>query len=115
MRDAAVILLIAGTCCQAADVAVLTDGDRLTGTIQKMEKGKLFFLSKYSKAPLQIDWTLVSSLTSESEIKMTLQDGKQETGKILASGAVTAFQPSTIVALEPKADEEVEDTPGWLR
>jgi len=115
MRDAAVILLIAGTCCQAADVAVLADGDRLTGTIQKMEKGKLFLLSKYSKAPLQIDWTLVSSLTSESEIKITRQDGKQETGKLLASGAVTAFQPSTIVALEPKADEDVEDTSSWLR
>ena len=83
------ILLILTTCSfgslQAADVVVLTNGDRLTGTVQKLEKGKLVFKSKHSETPLQIDWTLVSGLTTELEIKVTRQDGTEETGRLLAS------------------------------
>ena len=45
------ILLIAGTVSvQAADVALLSDGDRITGTIQKVENGKLLIGSDIQKA-----------------------------------------------------------------
>ncbi len=120
--------MIAVTCCPgwlpAADVVVLTDGDRLTGTVQKLEKGKLFFKIKHSETPLQIDWTLVSGVTTESELKMTQRDGTQETGTLLtsaaglsfvAAGAVTAIRPSAVVSLEPKAQEQPKKPSGWFR
>jgi hypothetical protein len=109
---------------QAADVVVLTDGDRLTGTVQKLEEGKLFFKSKHSETPLQIYWTLVSGLTTELEITMTRRGGTEETGKLLgspgglaflASGSVTNIHPSSVVALEAKADRRAQSTSSWFR
>ena len=119
------ILMIAVTCwLPAADVVVLTDGDRLTGTVQKLEKGKLYFRTKHSETPLQIDWAMVSGLTTDLEMTMTRQDGTRETGRLfnsasglsfVASRGVNALRPSTVVALEPKTEELTEEPSGWVR
>jgi hypothetical protein len=104
-----------------ADVVVLSDGDRFTGTVQKLEDGKLFFESRHSDSPLQIDWKLVASLTTETEVILRRQDGTEHTGRLRASSAglafhtsetVTDIQPSTITALKPKAAEQ---NTGWFQ
>ncbi len=109
---------------RAADVVILTDGDRFTGTIQKLENGKLTLKSKYSETPLQIDWPLVSGITTEAEVKLTMQDGKVETGRFLASstglnfvssGSTTAISAENVTALELKSVEVAEHASSWVR
>jgi hypothetical protein len=127
MPRATILLLFVLTwtrCLYAADVVTLSDGDRLTGTVQKMEDGKLFFKSKHSETALQIDWNLVSGLTTESEVRITLRDGTRGAGRLLAAaGGMTLFasatpttiQPSIITGLEPKAAQVAEAPAGWFR
>ena len=111
-------------CLPAADVVILTDGDRFTGTIQKLEKGQLTLKSKYSESPLKIDWPLVSGITTESDVNVTLQDGQVSTGRFAASstglnfvssGSTTAISPASVTALELKPEGSAESASNWLR
>jgi len=115
-RLATVLVLFAGcslTGLQAADVAVLTNGDRLTGTVQKLEAGMLHLKSKYSESPLEIDWTLVASLATESELTVKLSDGSGHTGKLVV-GHASPIQPNAIVAIAPKTSDATQEPSSWL-
>ncbi|MFN0104803.1 MAG: hypothetical protein ACKV2U_22305 [Bryobacteraceae bacterium] len=103
-------------CCAgwlpAADVAFLRDGDRLTGTIQKLECGTLHFRSRFGDGVLKIDWALVASLATDSDFKVTLRDGSR------AGGRVTGLALAQIAALEPVAKPKAgepppEESAGW--
>lgn len=95
MRTAFLVAISIGPVAslRAADLVVLTDGDRLTGTVQKLEQGKLTLKTNHSETPLQIDWALVADVQTES----------QETRKMLDSTC----------SLVPA--EESESAGGWLR
>jgi len=110
VRSCAVLLFLSPLL--PADIAILTDGDRITGTVQKLENGKLFFQSKHSPAPLEIDWSLIASLTTDSELKLTLADGSKHQGRALVSAQ--GFLPSNVSAMEPLSVEN-ENKPGWIR
>lgn len=108
-----------------ADTVALTGGDRITGTVQKLEKGKLFFKTRYSETPLQIDWAQVAGLETDSEVQLTLWSGKPQTGRLaaagggmsfLAAGSATPIEAPAVMALERAPQpEESETSPGWIR
>jgi len=95
---------------QAADIVTLTNGDRLSGTIQKLEKGKLSFKYVHAGAPLQIDWRSVAAVTSESEFQVTTSDGRKTIAKLGST-----FVPVAAVAIQPRPAEEEEAAAPWWR
>src|SRR5262249_53397306 len=115
-----------GLCCagwlQGADVVVLSDGDRISGTVQKLEDGKLSFKTKHSETALEINWDLVVTLSTESELQVKRRDGTEGSGKLaaserglslLAAEEVTAIETSEVVGLTLKSDTPQPDTSGW--
>ena len=74
------LLLLAPTDARA-DTVVLTNGDRLTGEIQKLDGGKLLLKTTYAGG-MQIDWKMIDQLTTEAPVEVEVQSGKRYTGKI---------------------------------
>lgn len=66
-----------------ADILELENGDRLTGTIKRLEGGKLIFETSYA-GEIPIDWSVVKSFTSETgtELELKLGTGEALVGQI---------------------------------
>ena len=64
------------------DVVVMKNGDRMTGEIQKLEQGKLYFKANYMLDTVQLDWSLVERLESKDLFNVSLTDGRIYTGLI---------------------------------
>ncbi len=58
----------------AADQIVLTNGDRITGTIQTADSGKLTILSPIA-GPITVDMVKVRTFSTDGPIKIVLVDG----------------------------------------
>ena len=93
-----------------ADTVVLTNGDKFTGEIRKLDKGELSIKLKYADDPLVMDWKMVASLTTEKPLKITLDNGKElsaklelakEPGRFLAVGTTTPVELKAVVKAEP--------------
>jgi hypothetical protein len=92
------------------DTLVLTNGDKLTGEIRKLDDGDLSIKLAYSDDPLVMDWKVVSSVTTEKPLKVTLDDGKEITGKLepakepgqfLAAGNTAPLELKSVVKVVP--------------
>ena len=92
------------------DTLALTNGDKLTGEIQKLAKGQLSVKLAYSDDPLVLDWTYVASVTTEKPLKVTFEDGTQitaklqpakESGSFLAAGKSTPVELKKVVKAAP--------------
>src|SRR5262245_38301363 len=68
------------------DVVELTNGDRLTGTVESLSGGKLALTTPYA-GKVVIDWKQVRSVTTKSEYEVDLIGGQTLTG------AITPAQP----------------------
>ena len=89
-----------------ADTVVLTNGDKFTGEIRKLDKGELSIKLKYADDPLVMDWKMVASMTTEKPLKVTLDNGKElsaklepakEPGQFLAVGTTTPVELKAVV------------------
>ena len=105
------LLLLAATGARA-DTVVLTNGDRLTGEIQKLSGGKLLLKTTYAGG-IQIDWKMIDKLTTEAPVEVEVQSGKRYTGKIQsADGGMeivtadkrTPLTPPQVVAMSRVSD-----------
>jgi len=109
-----------------ADVVVLKNGDRLTGTAVKLEGGKLSFKTTYADV-VAISWDEVSTLTTVQPL--VLPNGKQilsvkaverQPGGILVttpSGSFT-LPAASVVVLRSPADQQAYEAslhPSWAR
>jgi hypothetical protein len=108
----------------ANDVLSLKNGDRLTGSVQKLEKEQLSFKSIYSDTVLIIAWDRVAELTTDDEVAITLHDGSVKTATLIAGhsgltfmdgGSLREIEPAAVVAIEPKPPSSVIPAPSWLR
>lgn len=79
------IILLIGMFAQpvVADVILLKNGDRLTGTIQFMEQRELVFIGTY--AEMTIPWNDVVMVNSENELTVELFNARKITGRIRQS------------------------------
>ena len=89
---------------------VLTNGDKFTGEIRKLDKGELHIKLKYADDPLVMDWKMVASVTTEKPLKVTLDNGKElsaklepakEPGQFLAVGTTTPVELKAVIKVEP--------------
>jgi len=109
-----------------ADVVVLKNGDRLTGTAMKLEGGKLSFKTTYADV-LAISWDEVATLTTNQPL--VLPTGKQKlsvsalerstTGMVVTTptGPVT-LPPTSVVVLRSAAEQQEYEAslhPSWAR
>src|SRR5687767_2335063 len=105
-----------GASLAAADTVVLTNGDRLTGDIQKLEKEKLFLKTAYAGS-IGIDWKMVDKLESSRTYKIETQSGLRFQGtldnsdagfEIIDETSRTKVAPLNVVSIQPAVEDESE-------
>jgi hypothetical protein len=67
---------------QKTDIVVLQNGDRITGEIKKLERGRLEYNTD-DIGRLYIDWTKVAKVSSRKRYDVELQDGSRFFGSML--------------------------------
>ena len=84
-----ILLLFAAQTASLADtdVVVFDNGDRLTGEIKSLERGKLRFKTDATDT-ISIEWDNVAFLSSEQNIQVELFDGKRYLGRLKLSPAL---------------------------
>jgi hypothetical protein len=98
-----------------ADTVALTNGDKLTCEIKKLEDGKLTVTLGYADdTELSFDWKMVCAITSETNLKMHLDDGTELTAKLqpikkpgqfLPQGAAAPLALSRVVSFKTEESE----------
>ena len=78
------VLALHFTSLLCADQVLLHNGDRLTGTIDSLSKGKLAITTAYA-GKIEIEWGQISSLTMEEKRQIEFADGFEEIGTISPS------------------------------
>lgn len=90
------LLLLAGTAraavAQKTDVVLLRNGDRITGEVMGMSRGKLDYKTD-DVGRLSIEWDKVARLTSRHSFEVTLSSGEKFYGRL----AVPADDGSVVV------------------
>ncbi len=67
-----------------ADQIVLTNGDRLTGTIIKSDAKSLIIKSKFA-GEVTVDWTAIQQITSDQQLHVGLANGQTVVGPVMTS------------------------------
>ena len=97
-----------------ADTVFLNNSDRLSGEIQKLE-GKHLYLKTAYAGIVEIDWTMVQSISSDRELRISMQNGmilsgtlQNTTGGILVSSVSpdTPILPRDVKAISAPVKEE---------
>jgi putative salt-induced outer membrane protein YdiY len=68
----------------SADEVTLENGDRLTGTVVKMEKNVLTLKTDYSQQPIEIKAAKIKQLRTDSDVTLKLITGEILKGKVLS-------------------------------
>jgi putative salt-induced outer membrane protein YdiY len=79
----AVVLLVLSATVQAApktDILVFRNGDRLTGEVKGLERGKLSFKTD-ATGTISVEWDKVASVQSEQYLEVELSDGRRHFGR----------------------------------
>ncbi len=66
------------------DVVVIVNGDRLTGEVKSLNRGKLRFKTAATDT-ISIEWDDVAFLTSNQNIQVETQDGVRHLGRLVAA------------------------------
>ena len=109
-----ILLLSACAFLAHADVLVLKNGDRVTGSIIKKDD-KSITIKSDSFGVITAGWELVESITAEKPLTVVLKDGKSVQGTLSTSGGkVEVATPDTRISVAPmevvtlrNADEEL--------
>lgn len=88
-RLMALVLLVAGAASHAADLVVLTSGNRMTGTVRQLSRGELTFSIEGagSGGRVDIDWNNVEALESAQRLDVELMSGERFSGPITSPSA----------------------------
>ncbi len=78
------LLAIGGANQLHSATVVLSNGDRLTGEISTLNKGKLALKTDYA-GTVQIDWAMVSELDTDQKFEILTQSGRRFTGTLRRS------------------------------
>lgn len=71
------------------DIVVMKNGDQLSGEVNKLENGLLFFDTDYVSGSIQLDWLQVEKVQSTGTFQIVLKNGEHLSGTI---GKVPAGQ-----------------------
>lgn len=119
----AAALLLAATTLHA-DTVVLKNGDHLTGTVVKLEGGKLVFKTAYADS-IAIAWDEVTSLTMSQALVLTTAKGtlsvtaveRSQSGLIVSSpGGQATLDAAAVTVMRSPADQKTYEAslhPNW--
>jgi putative salt-induced outer membrane protein YdiY len=97
-----------------ADQVQLTNGDRITGEVVRMERGVLFIKTSYA-GEIQIKWEEVACIVSEEDLKMVLKSNEVLIGRATcpSSGKVriVSKRAGESAPLSPAAFEAINPSP----
>ena len=79
--SASILLVYLCALAARADLVTVSNGDRLHGTIVKIEKGKLFLKTGYA-GTISIDWKKVEEIDAEGRYEVEVEAGRRYTGEI---------------------------------
>lgn len=80
----AVLIISFSTCAVAkTDVVIFVNGDRLTGEVKSLERGKLRFKTAATDT-ISIEWDDVARLTSDQNIQVETEGGDRYLGRLVA-------------------------------
>jgi putative salt-induced outer membrane protein len=107
-------LLITASCCLplllAADQVILTNGDRITGSIVSVDD-KTVVLKTAAMGEVKIDRTAVASFETGEPLTVTLKKGEKVVGKVAAAEEKTSITtPAGSVVTVPQADVQAVRT-----
>lgn len=118
------LLILTSAPALRADIVVLKNGDRLTGTAVKLDGGKLTFKTAYADA-IAIAWDQVTSLTTAQPLVLPTPKGKlnvtvverSDAGLVLTTATGPVTLPATeVTVLRSPADQQAYEAslnPGW--
>ena len=86
-----------------ADQVVLTNGDRLTGTITKSDDKNLVIKTELA-GDVTIQWPAVQQITSTQPLHVATKDGKTVVGAVTTSDSNLAVATTSGTATVPKAE-----------
>jgi putative salt-induced outer membrane protein YdiY len=107
-----------------ADTITLTNGDKLTGTVVKLEAGKLTFKTSYADA-IVITWDQVASLKTTQPFILSTPKGNLSVTSIERGSAglivttesgPSTMNPAAVTVLRTPADQKAYEAslhPGW--
>jgi len=120
------LVLFSGGATLRADVVVMMNGDRFTGTVVKLEDGKLTLKPDYSD-PVALDWDKVASISTTQAIVLAIANRKLMVTSIertpdgmvmtAASGKET-LPVADVKVLRSPADQQAYEAslhPNWTR
>ena len=78
-----ICLLVVAASCSSADSLTLTNGDKITCTIEKLDKGELTVKIPYADdSEVTFAWNLVALVKSDAKLKLRLDDGSERTARL---------------------------------
>ena len=101
-------------CILHADTVLLTNFDRLTGQIQKLENKRLYLKTIYAGV-VEIDWSMVQGISCDQTLQFSMRDGRSLTGSVQnsAEGLVlsslsqaTPIPPQAVQAISKPKEEQ---------
>ena len=94
---------------ESTDVIVMPNGDRLTGTIKRLEGGVLYFGLDYADGDLSIEWAKVARVESKQLFIVKTQDGSVFVGKLTTTPKTQVSQVTQLQIVEtPEAENAVK-------
>ena len=102
----AIAASIAAPCL--ADTVALDNGDRLSGTIERLENGKLVLNTTYA-GDIKIDLGHIRSLQSDAMMTVVLGNDQRLYGKLTGSGTEITVQPADQAAATREPIGQVTD------
>ncbi len=64
------------------DTVIMTNGDRLTGEVKRLEQGVLYIETDYFSGSVGVDWLQVEKVESKATFQIVLSNGKRISGSI---------------------------------
>ena len=104
------------------DVVVFSNGDRLTGEIKSLDRGKLRFKTEATDT-ISIEWDNVAFLSSDQNIQVETYDGRRYLGHLKLSPAINTINvqlgdefvdlnAAHVVSMTPIEDEGLDRIDG---
>ncbi len=81
---ATTIVLTTSQALGQADVVLSGNGDRLTGEVKRLRRGKLSFKTQATDT-IEIKWDEIAYMSSAQRLEIELQDGKRFLGSLIAA------------------------------
>ncbi len=106
------------------DVVIFINGDRLTGEVKSLERGKLKFDSS-ATGTIPVEWDEVAFLSSNQDIQVEVADGTRYLGKLIAAtdkgrvivdtaGGAVDLDAEIVVHMTPIELESIERLDGSI-